>query len=515
MPGCSPQHGRPETSPTASAPYIPNMAPPPNMASPPKMASPPNIPKMAPSFPIVSSSLSMICYECSRKAPKGILCHGPCTRWYHIKCAGGKREDGWKCCSCTNINVIKGVEASLIDHDNVLKDKPNKCNLNKDLVSSVEETKNVIEIVKDAVIKLDNVNTTNSDNVNTTNSDNVNIQTKIVNTVVICPLCGTDADRGGKIVGCDGACAQWFHATCLSKSKDYHSVIDSERWFCVSCPRPPTELPPFKKATEVGSTKWGSLNGPDISPVLESAYNNVVKWKKNIFKVPSGNAGKAYVKETARLINCYVNNSPLQQVAMTALMIMPALLLQKPSQRSKSKDHTRKLTERLQHWKNGDFVSLVKEAQDIQGRLVSRRHTPEEMHKIFSRLMLQGKVSAALRWVTNKSGALLESTPEVIDLLKTKHPNPAKECSLLDMCYLPKDGVVKAHDVIFENIDATAIYEAAKKTNGSAGPSGLDSDGWQRLLCSKSYGSAGTDLCEAVALLTRKLCTKYMWILIP
>ena len=191
-------------------------------------------------------------------------------------------------------------------------------------------------------------------------------------------------------------------------------------------------------------------------------------------------------------------------------MIMPALLLQKPSQRSKSKDHTRKLTERLQHWKNGDFVSLVKEAQDIQGRLVNRRHTPEEMHKIFSRLMLQGKVSAALRWVTNKSGALLESTPEVIDLLKTKHPDPAKECSLLDMCYLPKDGVVKAHDVIFENIDATAIYEAAKKTNGSAGPSGLDSDGWQRLLCSKSYGSAGTDLCEAVALLTRKLCTEYV-----
>ena len=68
---------------------------------------------------------------------------------------------------------------------------------------------------------------------------------------------------------------------------------------------------------------------------------------------------------------------------------------------------------------------------------------------------------------------------------------------------------------VFENIDAKAIYEAAKKTNGSAGPSGLDSDGWQRLLCSKSYGSAGTDLCEAVALLTRKLYILNMWILIP
>ena len=70
----------------------------------------------------------------------------------------------------------------------------------------------------------------------------------------------------------------------------------------------------------------------------------------------------------------------------------------------------------------------------------------------------------------------------MIDLLKTKYPDPAKESSLLDMCYLPKDGVVKAQDVIFENIDATAIYKAAKKTNGSAGPSGLDSDGSAALL---------------------------------
>ena len=55
-----------------------------------------------------------------------------------------------------------------------------------------------------------------------------------------------------------------------------------------------------------------------------------------------------------------------------------------------------------------------------------------------------------------------------------------------------------------------AIYNAAKRTNGSAGPSGMDSDGWQRLLCSKVYGTAGTDLCESVALLTRKLCTEYV-----
>ena len=117
------------------------------------------------------------------------------------------------------------------------------------------------------------------------------------------------------------------------------------------------------------------------------------------------------------------------------------------------------MAERLQKWANGDFVGLVKEATDIQARLVGRKHTrAEEMHKVFSRLMLQGKVSSALRWGTNKSGGLLDSTPEVINLLKTKHPDPAQESHLLDMILLPKDGVEKAHDVIFEKIDATARH---------------------------------------------------------
>ena len=69
-------------------------------------------------------------------------------------------------------------------------------------------------------------------------------------------------------------------------------------------------------------------------------------------------------------------------------------------------------------------------------------------------------------------------------------------------------GLEKVDNIIFENIDIEAIQKAAKNTNGSAGPSGLDSDGWQRILCSKSFKTCGAELCESVALLTRKLCTE-------
>ena len=34
--------------------------------------------------------------------------------------------------------------------------------------------------------------------------------------------------------------------------------------------------------------------------------------------------------------------------------------------------------------------------------------------------------------------------------------------------------------VVFSNIDEASIAKAALKTRGSAGPSGLDADGWRR-----------------------------------
>ena len=42
-------------------------------------------------------------------------------------------------------------------------------------------------------------------------------------------------------------------------------------------------------------------------------------------------------------------------------------------------------------------------------------------------------------------------------------------------------------------------------TQGSAGPSGLDSFAWRRLCC--SFGSASHDLCSALAAVGRRLCS--------
>ena len=62
-------------------------------------------------------------------------------------------------------------------------------------------------------------------------------------------------------------------------------------------------------------------------------------------------------------------------------------------------------------------------------------------------------------------------------------------------------------EVVFDNIDAEVIFRSAKAMNGAAGPSGADSELWQRLLCSKQFRKKPAELCATLTDLSRKLNT--------
>ena len=80
------------------------------------------------------------------------------------------------------------------------------------------------------------------------------------------------------------------------------------------------------------------------------------------------------------------------------VMIMPALLalLQKPARNSKTRDHVTYLEKRLKWWVEGELELLIREGKAIQGRLAKSKTSKDHCEKVFVRLMLQGKVSAAL-----------------------------------------------------------------------------------------------------------------------
>jgi len=99
------------------------------------------------------------------------------------------------------------------------------------------------------------------------------------------------------------------------------------------------------------------LDAESFAQSVNAIYDEVVHWKRNLFKIPSGKAGRMFVQELTRLFTAYAENSALESIALKAAMIMPTLLLQKPHQRSKMKDHNTHLERRLKLWTRGVSMS--------------------------------------------------------------------------------------------------------------------------------------------------------------
>ena len=255
------------------------------------------------------------------------------------------------------------------------------------------------------------------------------------------------------------------------------------------------------------SCTWGvktTLN--QISSKMDACYDSIVRWKKNFFLLPRGNSGKHFIVELTRLINLYNNDTLLKAISLKSVMIFLPLMLQKPSKNSKARDHAKYLSKRLDMWKEGNIQGLLDEANEIQKRLVSSRRANDfNLTKKFTNLMLKGKLSQASRLINRDSGGLLKIDEAVKAILLEKHPEgqPINREALETNDTFVSQSV---QEVIFEPIDGDMVAKAAMKTEGSGGPTLIDSDCWKQILCSKNFKQQQADLCNSIAELTKKLC---------
>jgi hypothetical protein len=97
---------------------------------------------------------------------------------------------------------------------------------------------------------------------------------------------------------------------------------------------------------------WGDLDSAKFTELLDTAYEEVVKWRRNCFRVPQGNAGKAFTNELARLFNAFATGSTMESIALKEASVLPLLLLQKPHQKSKQWDHISCLERHMRLWVN-------------------------------------------------------------------------------------------------------------------------------------------------------------------
>ncbi len=127
------------------------------------------------------------------------------------------------------------------------------------------------------------------------------------------------------------------------------------------------------------------------------------------------------------------------------------------------------------------------------------KETEEQRGKTFSRLVLQGKLRSAVRYLTERDGGEIMLPDEidaktgdtVLDVLQSKHPDMR----------VPDIALMEEYDTLpdFVELDITAdtVEKVARRLSGSAGPGGTDSADLQHWLL--RFGGASAEFRKAVA----------------
>ena len=274
------------------------------------------------------------------------------------------------------------------------------------------------------------------------------------------------------------------------------------------------QIPPPSVACQP-NFRWGEKDGTTFTALLDKAYEQTVHWRRNVFELPRWKMGSAFIRELSRLIEAYNDDTALEKIAMKAVVVMPALLLQKPHPRSKVKDHIRVLEDRLMKWRKGDLESLLHESQTVQSRLEVNQHQHQDRGKTgrsFEKLVAMGNVKAAVRLITEHGDrgclpldGIQPDGRTVMQHLIDKHPpgQPADPSTISD-CPPTRT----PHPIIYEEIDGTPIKSIVQRMDGAAGPSGLNAADWKRMCF--SFHRQSDDLCRVIAGLTKKLCSTYV-----
>ena len=267
-------------------------------------------------------------------------------------------------------------------------------------------------------------------------------------------------------------------------------------------------LPTFTPAHD--EYVWGNRPASAMTPIIESAFREVIHWRPNLFVPPSCNSANDVIGELSILLQKFVEKTGFERVALTAFFLLPHLVLQLPGCR-RSAAKRKAMERRLSMWRAGEIEDLLAEGRALQQRLRGgqKKH---DWQRGFVRLMLAGRSSAAMRVLRSGSAGGILSLDDCLeeksiwDILREKHPEPAR-ANPDYLATTPLPGSERGHPVLFEGVDGAAVVKAALSIQGGAGPSGLDANAWRQLITGYRPSK---HLADAMASLFRRLCTEYV-----
>ena len=309
-----------------------------------------------------------------------------------------------------------------------------------------------------------------------------------------CPVCKIDVVD---MEICCNNCNVWYHFQCLHMTKE--EPPNNVNWICSMC-----------QHTKASNLKWGAIQGEEnIKTVLRECYKEIISWRKNIMPLPRGKSGEHFIEEVTKLINLFVDKTAWQRLALLAVHVFIPIMLQKPSARSKPRDHSKYLSARLNKWNGGDIKAIMKENKEIQKRLQKSHEKKEESRdRAFVRNMLLGKIGPAAKYINNEDAVkgVHNMNEEIKAILQSKHPEAKASDPSALLQQSQNDG--ETENVIYEEIDAELVRRTANVMKGSGGPTQIDSDMWKDFTGAKALGKAPEKLCQAIADAAKLLCTE-------
>ena len=123
-------------------------------------------------------------------------------------------------------------------------------------------------------------------------------------------------------------------------------------------------LPSYFESTKPRFS-YHDIPGETFANLINDLCNEIVTWKKNLFKLPTGNAAKAFIKELSLWLERFNRKTEHHSIALKVYIILPVLMLQKPSKTSKSQEYCKKLEDRLAAWKDGKTNELIQECRTV------------------------------------------------------------------------------------------------------------------------------------------------------
>ena len=207
-------------------------------------------------------------------------------------------------------------------------------------------------------------------------------------------------------------------------------------------------------------------------------------------QAPGGPVGRRFV----RMLAAELEGVTSRKWNSERFIVFQMVILQRVKGVTKAGDIKRRLSTRMDSWEEQKFDMLVQDTERTALPQLAKSRggsTPEQRAKTYNRLILQGKLRAAVRGVL-LPGETDEKTGETIfDVLKSKHP----------AARVPEASEMEDYDILpdFVDVDITEdiVEQVARRLSGSAGPGGSDAQAIQQWLL--RFGGASQELRRAVA----------------